>query len=144
MYTGTHVTHGAQGTKALAAALATALAPGTLVLFTGGMGAGKTTFCAGLAQGLGCTDEPSSPTFSIANVYRGPQPLAHFDLYRITSPEDLETAGLFDYLAQGAIVAVEWSELAEGWFDGERIVHVDIRPGAHEDERIITIEGAGL
>ena len=138
------MTHGAQGTKALAASLAAALAPGTVVLFTGGMGAGKTTFCTGLAQGLGCTDEASSPTFSIANVYRGPQPLAHFDLYRITSPEDLETAGLFDYIAQGAIVAVEWSELAEGWFDGERVVHVDIQPGEHEDERIITIEGAGL
>ena len=67
-----------------------------------------------------------------------------FDLYRITSPEDLEAAGLFDYLAQGAIVAVEWSELANGWFAGEKAVQVDIRQGAAEDERIITIEGAGL
>ena len=114
MHAGTHVTHGAAATKKLAAQLAAALAPGTLVLFTGGMGAGKTTFCAGLAEGLGCTDAAASPTFSIVNVYRGPRPLAHFDLYRIACPEDLETAGLFDYLAEGAIVAVEWSELAAG------------------------------
>lgn len=144
MHAGTHVTHGAAATKKLAAQLAAALAPGTLVLFTGGMGAGKTTFCAGLAEGLGCTDAAASPTFSIVNVYRGLRPLAHFDLYRITCPEDLETAGLFDYLAEGAIVAVEWSELAQGWFSGERAVHVDIRQGEAEDERIITIEGAGL
>ena len=108
------------------------------------MGAGKTTFCAGLAEGLGCTDAAASPTFSIVNVYRGPRPLAHFDLYRIACPEDLETAGLFDYLAEGAIVAVEWSELAQGWFRGEKAVHVDIRRGEAEDERIITIEEAGL
>ena len=56
----------------------------------------------------------------------------------------LETAGLFDYLAEGAIVAVEWSELAQGWFRGEKAVHVDIRRGEAEDERIITIEEAGL
>ena len=144
MHAGTHVTHGAAATKKLAAQLAAALAPGTLVLFTGGMGAGKTTFCAGLAEGLGCTDAAASPTFSIVNVYRGPRPLAHFDLYRIACPEDLETAGLFDYLAEGAIVAVEWSELAQGWFRGEKAVHVDIRRGDAEDERIITIEEAGL
>ena len=144
MHAGTYVTHGAAATKKLTAQLAAALAPGTLVLFTGGMGAGKTTFCAGLAEGLGCTDAAASPTFSIVNVYRGPRLLAHFDLYRITSPEDLEAAGLFDYLAQGAIVAVEWSELADGWFAGEKAVQVDIRQGAAEDERIITIEGAGL
>ena len=70
MHAGTYVTHGAAATKKLAAQLAAALAPGTLVLFTGGMGAGKTTFCAGLAEGLGCTDAAASPTFSIVNVYR--------------------------------------------------------------------------
>ena len=131
-------------TAALGRRLAAALPGGALIAFTGGLGAGKTAFCRGLAEGLGCTDAAASPTFSIVNVYRGPRLLAHFDLYRITSPEDLEAAGLFDYLAQGAIVAVEWSELADGWFAGEKAVQVDIRQGAAEDERIITIEGAGL
>ena len=77
------MTHSRAETVALGRRLAGRLAPGTLVAFTGGLGAGKTAFCQGLAEGLGCTDPVSSPTFAIANYYRGPRPLAHFDLYRI-------------------------------------------------------------
>ena len=77
-------------TAALGERLAKALHSGSLVLFTGGLGAGKTAFCEGVARGLGCTDEVSSPTFAIVNVYRGPQPFAHFDMYRISTMEDLE------------------------------------------------------
>ena len=69
-------------TAALGERLAKVLRSGSLVLFTGGLGAGKTAFCEGIARGLGCTDEVSSPTFAIVNVYRGPQPFAHFDMYR--------------------------------------------------------------
>ena len=139
-----YITHSRAETVALGKRMAAVLQPGALIAFTGGLGAGKTAFTEGLAEGLGCTDPVSSPTFAIVNYYRGPRPLAHFDLYRIACPEDLETAGLFDYLAEGAIVAVEWSELAQGWFRGEKAVHVDIRRGEAEDERIITIEEAGL
>ena len=139
-----YITHSREETVALGRKLAAVLPDGALIAFTGGLGAGKTAFCEGLAEGLGCTRCRGKPHVSIVNVYRGPRLLAHFDLYRITSPEDLEAAGLFDYLAQGAIVAVEWSELANGWFAGEKAVQVDIRQGAAEDERIITIEGAGL
>lgn len=80
-------------TAALGERLAKVLRSGSLVLFTGGLGAGKTAFCEGIARGLGCTDEVSSPTFAIVNVYRGPQPFAHFDMYRISTMEDLQATG---------------------------------------------------
>ena len=79
------VTHSREETVAAGRALAGTLPPGALIAFTGGLGAGKTAFCEGLAQGLGCTDPVSSPTFAIVNYYRGPKPLAHFDLYRIST-----------------------------------------------------------
>ena len=82
------ITHSRAETVALGRQLAAVLSPGTLVAFTGGLGAGKTAFCEGLADGLGCTDPVSSPTFAIVNYYRGPRPLAHFDLYRISTEAD--------------------------------------------------------
>lgn len=90
--------------------LAKKLKPGCFVAFTGGLGAGKTAFCRGIAQGLDCIDTACSPTFAIVNYYRGRQPFAHFDLYRGASEQALETAGFFDYLDAGAVVAAEWSE----------------------------------
>lgn len=127
----------------LAARLAQMLAPGTLVLFSGGLGAGKTAFCEGLARGLGCTDEVSSPTFSIVNVYRGRQPLAHFDLYRIHTREDLMTAGFYDYLDEGMVVAAEWSENFTQLFEDETAVRVHMEY-LGENERRITVEGSAL
>ena len=85
----------------------------------------------------------SSPTFAIVNYYRGPRPLAHFDLYRISSREDLETAGLYDYLDEGAVVAAEWSENFADLLALEHPVRVDICH-AGGDERVITIEGVQL
>ena len=71
------VTHSREETVAVGRELAKTLPAGTLIAFTGGLGAGKTAFCQGLAEGLGCTDPVSSPTFAIVNYYRGPRPFAH-------------------------------------------------------------------
>ncbi|HJB40558.1 MAG TPA: tRNA (adenosine(37)-N6)-threonylcarbamoyltransferase complex ATPase subunit type 1 TsaE [Candidatus Ruthenibacterium avium] len=138
-----YVTHSKEETMRLAARLAQTLAPGTLVLFSGGLGAGKTAFCEGLARGLGCTDEVSSPTFSIVNVYRGKQPLAHFDLYRIHTREDLMTAGFYDYLDEGMVVAAEWSENFTQLFEDEDAVRVHMEY-LGDNERRITVEGSAL
>lgn len=105
-----YMSHSRAETVALGRALAARVGPGRLIAFTGGLGAGKTAFCQGLAEGLGCTDPVTSPTFAIVNYYRGPRPLAHFDLYRIHTETDLAAAGFYDYLDQGAVVAAEWSE----------------------------------
>ena len=138
-----YVTRSKEETMELASRLARVLAPGTLVLFSGGLGAGKTAFCEGLARGLGCIDEVSSPTFSIVNVYRGKQPMAHFDLYRIHTKEDLMTAGFYDYLDEGMIVAAEWSENFADLFEDEQAVRVTMEQTG-ENERKITVEGSAL
>ena len=78
-----YITHSRAETVALGKRMAAVLQPGALIAFTGGLGAGKTAFTEGLAEGLGCTDPVSSPTFAIVKYYRGPRPLDHFDLYRI-------------------------------------------------------------
>lgn len=130
-------------TVALGKKLAAVLRPGTLVCFYGGLGAGKTAFTEGLAAGLGCEDLVSSPTFAIVNYYRGQQPLAHFDLYRLTSEDDLYAAGLYDYLDEGAIVVTEWSENFADILAAEEPVTVHIEH-LGENSRRITIEGAQL
>lgn len=130
-------------TVALGARLAPQFPNGCLICFHGGLGSGKTAFCEGLAAGLGCTDPVSSPTFSIVNYYRGARPFAHFDLYRITSEEDLQAAGLYDYLDEGAIVATEWSENFEDLLALESPITIDITQ-VNETTRIFTIEGIAL
>lgn len=130
-------------TVALGQRLAARLVPGSLVSFTGGLGAGKTAFTEGLAKGLGCIDPVSSPTFAIVNYYRGPRPLAHFDLYRISTEEDLNAAGFYDFLDQGAIVAAEWSENFAELLALENPITVSIERTGEESRRI-TIEGVDL
>lgn len=126
-------------TKQLGSRLANTFTGGEIVAFTGGLGAGKTVFCTGIAQALGSTDPVQSPTFAIVNFYRGRVPFAHFDAYRIVKPEDLETAGFYDYIEQGAVVAVEWFEnIAE--YISEEIIQVHIRP-LGTNLREIVIEG---
>lgn len=66
-----YITHSRAETVALGKRMAAVLQPGALIAFTGGLGAGKTAFTEGLAEGLGCTDPVSSPTFAIVNYYRG-------------------------------------------------------------------------
>ncbi len=137
--------HSKEDTQALGRRLAATLRGGELILFTGGLGAGKTAFCQGLAQGLGCTDPVSSPTFSIVNFYRGPRPLAHFDLYRVSTLADLETSGFYDYLDAGVVVAAEWSENVSDLLAGEPAIRIDIqRLPDEENGRRIAVEGGAL
>lgn len=138
-----YITHSHEETAALGRRMAAAVPGGALIAFTGGLGAGKTAFCEGLAAGLGCTDPVSSPTFAIVNYYRGPRPLAHFDLYRISTENDLCAAGFYDYLDQGAIVAAEWSENLADLLALEHPIRVDIQR-LDDTTRRITIEGVTL
>jgi len=138
-----YITHSRAETAALGRRMAAAVGPGALIAFTGGLGAGKTAFCEGLAAGLGCTDPVSSPTFAIVNYYRGPRPMAHFDLYRISTESDLCAAGFYDYLDEGAVVAVEWSENFAALLAPENPIRVDIQC-IDDTTRRITIEGVQL
>ena len=138
-----YITHSPEETAALGRRMAAAMPGGALIAFTGGLGAGKTAFCRGLAEGLGCTDPVSSPTFAIVNYYRGPRPMAHFDLYRIHTEADLAAAGFYDYLDAGAVVAAEWSENLAPLLEQEQPIRVDIQTVDGQTRRI-TIEGVQL
>jgi tRNA threonylcarbamoyladenosine biosynthesis protein TsaE len=111
---GTSETSGAQATEAAGAALAAALRPGDVVLVSGDLGAGKTTFVRGALRALGVSEEVTSPTFVVGILYDGAAgPLAHLDLYRLTGLHD-EDPGLLDpYFGPDTITFVEWPERAE-------------------------------
>ena len=90
--------------------LAQDLRSGTVVALFGGMGMGKTAMVRGIASGMGLDAEVSSPTFALVHDYGGRPPLIHFDMFRVTTWDDLYSTGFFDYLDAGGILVVEWSE----------------------------------
>ena len=134
-------THSADETQALGQKLASRLAPGDVIAYFGDLGAGKTAFTRGLAQGLGITDPVTSPTYTIVNEYlSGRIPLFHFDMYRLSSPDELFDIGWEDYLSRGGVCAVEWSENVEDAL--QDAIRVTIEKDADEpDTRHITITG---
>jgi len=105
------VSNSEQDTRSIASALARDLAIGSVLLLSGDLGAGKTAFVRGLAEGLGIDpDDVTSPTFTLVHEYRGGRlPLIHVDLYRLDRA-DLDEIGLDQDLAATAVVAVEWAE----------------------------------
>ncbi|NMP36647.1 MAG: tRNA (adenosine(37)-N6)-threonylcarbamoyltransferase complex ATPase subunit type 1 TsaE [Clostridiales bacterium] len=121
--------------------LAGFLSGGTVIALFGGMGMGKTVFTQGVARGLGLQAEVSSPTFAIVHEYGGKPPLYHFDMYRITSWDDLYSSGFFDYLDSGGILCVEWSENIENALPEDKLIRVTISRAASDSERIIEIQG---
>ena len=126
-------------TEQVGAAFAENLPGGTVVAFYGELGSGKTAFVRGMARGMGLKCRVSSPTFTIVNEYEGERELFHFDMYRLASGDELFDIGWEDYLARGAVCAVEWSENVEDAFTGEEII-VRFEKTGEQDRRII-IEG---
>jgi len=104
------ITHSESETAAVGRDLAAQLQTGDVVLLFGDLGAGKTAFVRGLAEGLGIDPaEVSSPTFTIVQEYHGGRlPLLHVDLYRL-EPKEVDDLGL-DELGEDAVVAIEWAE----------------------------------
>ena len=100
-----------EDTVAAGRELAARLTPGSTVLLYGDLGAGKTAFVRGLAEGLGIDPaDVSSPTFTIVQEYRGPQlTLQHVDLYRL-APAEVADLALDDLLGETTIMAIEWAE----------------------------------
>lgn len=123
-------------TRAIAARLAATLEPGAVLLLSGDLGAGKTAFVRGLAEGLGLdAREVTSPTFTLVHEHRGGRlPLVHVDLYRLDSA-DLDEIGLDQDLAAEGVVAVEWPERLSRTVAGAIRIHIDDAGG---DARVIT------
>ncbi|HZV73384.1 MAG TPA: tRNA (adenosine(37)-N6)-threonylcarbamoyltransferase complex ATPase subunit type 1 TsaE [Conexibacter sp.] len=142
--TGVHRTRGPAETEALAARLAASLEPGDVVLISGELGAGKTTFVRGACRALGVTGRVTSPTFTIGRRYEGRVPVSHLDLYRLGDLAGEDPALLADYLGPDRIAFVEWPELAEGFVgaDGGRLVARVRLAHAGGDARELTIAPA--
>lgn len=139
-----YVTNSEEETERLGARLGARLKPGAVVAFIGGLGAGKTAFTRGLACGLGIEERVTSPTFTIVNEYEGGRmPLFHFDMYRLGSSDELFDIGWEDYLARGGVCAVEWSENVTDALE-EDAIFVEIRRGASEHQRIVSVKGVDL
>ena len=110
-----HRSDGAERTEELAAELAADLRPGDVILLSGDLGSGKTTFVRGAARALGVSGPVTSPTFTIGQRYEGRVPVSHLDLHRLAGDAGLageDPALLDDYLTADAIAFVEWPEPA--------------------------------
>ncbi len=137
-----------EATRAAARALARAVGPeGLLIALIGPLGAGKTVFAKGLAEGLGLDPAVvASPTFVIASEYTAPdgRRLAHIDLYRVESAAELETAGFLDWLEPGVLVAVEWADRLPEALPADRLELRLSRPDAETSAENRTLHAKAL
>jgi tRNA threonylcarbamoyladenosine biosynthesis protein TsaE len=136
--TKTFTTHSETETAAVGRELALTLSEGTVVRLSGDLGAGKTAFVRGLAEGLGLDPaDVSSPTFTLVQEYRGGRlPLLHADLYRLNDPREIDDLGL-DELGSGAVVAIEWADKLRHPPEGAIFVRIE---HLGEMERVVTVE----
>jgi len=126
-------------TRAIARGLAESLKPGAVLALHGDLGAGKTCFVQGLADGLGITEIVNSPTFTIVKEYDGDLPLYHIDLYRISDEHEALDLGLDEYLFGDGVAAVEWAERVEPLFPAHT-VHIRFELETAAEMRTIVID----
>jgi tRNA threonylcarbamoyladenosine biosynthesis protein TsaE len=133
-------TASAEETRAVAGDWARGLGPGSVVRLHGPLGAGKTTWVQGMAQGLGAEGEVTSPTFALLHEYPCPRfPLHHWDLYRLGPETDWSLLDLVEHLPGPGITVVEWPERYPGpWPEGVRDVWLEA-PAEGEGKRIIRV-----
>jgi tRNA threonylcarbamoyladenosine biosynthesis protein TsaE len=133
---GTHTSKSVSDTEALAKRIAGTLEGGEVILLSGDLGAGKTTFTKGLAKALGIEDEVTSPTFTIMNVYEnGKFKLNHLDMYRIEHEDDLYELGVEDAMGEDTVTVIEWNKLT---LTGKKIINIDITTS--KNKRIFTVK----
>ena len=132
-------THSETETVAAGRAIAASLMPGSIVLISGDLGAGKTAFVRGIADGLGIDPaDVTSPTFTLVQEYRGGrQPLVHVDLYRLQSIE-VDDLGLDEMTQQGVVTAIEWPDRLPRPFESAISVRIEHGEG---NTRTISIVG---
>ncbi|MHB1210311.1 MAG: tRNA (adenosine(37)-N6)-threonylcarbamoyltransferase complex ATPase subunit type 1 TsaE [Acidimicrobiales bacterium] len=121
------------------------LRPGDIVLLSGHLGAGKTTFTKGVAKGLGVSERVTSPTFTMVREHachndQGITTLQHCDVYRVESLAEVLDLDLGELAEESAVVVIEWGELAESLF-GRAVLRVDIEIG-DDDARTLRVGGS--
>lgn len=135
------ITNSALETESFAAEFAKSVKSGTVIAMNGDLGAGKTCFTRGFAKGMGFSGDVNSPTFAIVNVYTGGRlDIYHFDMYRITSWDDLYSTGYFEYLEAGGVLVIEWSENIEAALP-DNTVTVTIEKLSDESRKITVKNG---
>lgn len=145
----TITTRSPEETMRLGEALGAVLEPGDVVLLTGDLGAGKTTFAKGVGRGLGVAEELTSPTFTLIHEHAGRIPLVHADLYRLRetgagAADGGHLAGcLDDYLEGEAVVVIEWPEQAAGLVADALCLDIRRAPLPRVDEREFRLRATG-
>jgi tRNA threonylcarbamoyladenosine biosynthesis protein TsaE len=132
-------TDAAEQTQALARRLGGELRAGDFIALVGPLGAGKTAFVQGLAEGLGAEGAVTSPTFVLLRLHRGCVPLAHADAYRLTGAADLADLGLADWMGE-SVVALEWADTVPGALPPD---HIEVRIEYTDEGRRLRIRGLG-
>ena len=126
-------------TRAFAAELAEKAGPGDVIALVGDLGTGKTTLTKYIAEALGVTDVITSPTFNIVCEYKtGRMPLYHFDVYRLTGPEEVYDLGFDEYFYGDGLCVIEWADLIEETLP-EETVFIEMQYGRSPEERIYTV-----
>ena len=126
------------GTRALGLSIADAAEPGDIIALTGDLGTGKTALTKYIAEGLGIKEDVISPTFTIVREYRsGRLPLFHFDVYRLSGPEEFIDAGAEDYLEDSGLSVIEWADIVADALPADALL-INIEY-AEDDKRRIMI-----
>jgi tRNA threonylcarbamoyladenosine biosynthesis protein TsaE len=126
-------------TERVAASLAVLLAPGDVVLVSGELGSGKTTFVRGACRALGVDGPVTSPTFTIGHRYQGRVPVSHLDLYRFEGMSDSEWGDLEPYF-DDAVAFVEWPEAGAGHLPPARLLVTLRVVSDRQDHRLVVLE----
>ncbi|WP_411682425.1 tRNA (adenosine(37)-N6)-threonylcarbamoyltransferase complex ATPase subunit type 1 TsaE [Clostridium thailandense] len=138
------ITNNADSTMKLGRKLGHFLKSGDIVCITGDLGAGKTHFTKGVAEGLDIKDPITSPTFTIVNEYEGRLKLNHFDVYRVSDPDEIEAIGFDEYIFSNAVTIIEWANFIEELIPKEHIwINIKRSPEFGNDYRKIFIEYYG-
>lgn len=134
-------TRSAAETQAVAAAVASTVQAGDVILLSGDLGAGKTTFTQGFARALGVTEPVTSPTFTLLNEYRGRLRVLHADVYRLDSLQEVIDLGIGELVEEESVALVEWGEAAAPALPGHLTIRIE--HGEGDDDRTITLSPSG-
>jgi tRNA threonylcarbamoyladenosine biosynthesis protein TsaE len=131
-------------TRAAGRALGAVLEPGDVVLLDGQLGAGKTVFAKGIAEGLDVDETVVSPTFTLAREYEGRHRLVHVDVYRLDHVQEFLDLGLEDLAGEDAVTVVEWGEAIAAELPVDHLqVRLALPDDAGDDERRLTVRFSG-
>ena len=123
------VLHSLDDTENIGKLIGKNVSPGTIILLSGDLGAGKTTMAKSICAALGVNpDVVISPTYTLVNVYQGQWLIHHVDLYRLSSSEDLDNFDWDDLISDGGITLVEWPVLLKPLLEKEPQLMIELRP----------------